>query len=473
MKNQFDIAIIGSGPGGYVAALSAAHMNKSVCLIEKGQIGGTCLNRGCIPTKAYAASRDLLHNVRSAGDFGIDISSFSVDFKKIFERKNEVVKNVRKSVSALLKGNGVTLLKGHGELKSPNTIVVTEKECDETLISADNIIIATGSKPLAIPLFKIDHQKILSSNDILKLETLPKSLIIIGGGIIGCEFASIFSSFGVEVTIVELLENILPTVDAQISNIIRRRFKVDGINIIAGTKVLDVSLNDNNVDLTLSDGKVISAEKVLVSVGRASNTSGIGLEAVGITLERGRIPVDDDCRTSIPHIFAIGDVTPGAMLAHKASYDAIRAVKSAFGMKLKPRTDNIPSVVFTLPEIAYAGIDERTAKEKSIDYTCGRFSYASSSKAVCAGETTGLIKVIAKKESGVIIGASICGAHAADMIYGLSVAIDKGLKAQDIYETIFAHPTISEGVKEALEDIDGFAVHKISVESQSGKGRVS
>jgi dihydrolipoamide dehydrogenase len=442
MTTKYDIAIIGSGPGGYVAALRAAHLGNRVCIIEKRQIGGTCLNRGCIPTKAYAASRDVLYKVQNAAGFGIDVQSAVVDFGRIFDRKNSIVKNVRKSVANLLKGNKVDIIKGAGRLVDKNTIKVTTKGGVESNVRADNIIIATGSKPLKLPALKIDHKNVLTSNDVLKMDTLPKDMVIIGGGIIGCEFASIFSAFGVKITIVELLDNILPTVDPQIANIIRT----------------------NGVYLNLSICESLKTEKVLVSAGRVPNISGIGLEELGIRLDGATVAVDDEMRTSVKNIFAIGDVTAGPMLAHKASNDGICAVHSALGLGAhNVPFANIPSVVFTNPEIAYVGVNEKEAKEKKVEYTCGRFSYAASSKAACMGESTGLIKIIAKKDSGVIIGATICGAHASDLIYGLGVAIDKKLMAKDVYETVFAHPTLCEGVKEALEEIDGLAVHKIKL----------
>ena len=472
MYKNYDIAIIGSGPGGYVAALHAAHLGKSVCIIEKGAIGGTCLNRGCIPTKAYAASRDNLKQVKEAGAFGIDVSSFKVDFGAIFERKNRIVTDVRKSVIALLNGNRVDIVQGNGRLIDNNTILaVNKKDGHETKISADNIIIATGSKPLNIPSLKIDHDRILTSSDVLKMNTLPRELVIIGGGIIGCEFASIFSAFGVKVTIVELMDSILATVDPQAAGIIKRRFRRDGISVITGVKVEDIDVKGESVKLSLSNSETLSTEKVLVSVGRSPNTAGIGLEDLGIELDGNKIIVDQEQRTNIKNIFAIGDVTHGPMLAHKASDDGVRPVNAAaVRVHEEEPSQNVPSVVFTDPEIAYVGMSETQIKESGIEYICGKVSYSSSSKAHCIGETDGLIKVIAKKDNGVIIGATICGAHASDLIYGLGVAISRGMKAKDVHSTIFAHPTLSELVKEALEDIDGLAIHKIA-KQKSPKNR--
>ncbi len=461
MKN-YDIAIIGSGPGGYVAALRAAHLQKSVCLIERGRIGGTCLNRGCIPTKAYAASRDVLHTVRGAADFGIDVSTAGVDFQRIFARKNQIVKDVRTTVTRLVRGSGIDIIKGSGRLVDENRVSVEAKDGAMTDVRAEHIIIATGSRPQILPFLKVDHESVLTSGDLLKLDTLPEDIVIIGGGIIGCEFASIFNAFGVKITIVELAESILPTIDRQLANIVRRRFKRDGIRVMTGTKVTGVNVTGDTVTLSIDNGDDISAAKALVSVGRAPNTKGIGIDEVGIRLDNGKVVVDDCGRTGVGGIFAIGDVTAGPMLAHKASYDAINAVHSAFG--IAPHTvphSSIPSVVFTSPEIASVGVSEAEAKELSIDYTCGRFSYAASSKALCMNKTEGLIKIVAKKDSGVIIGAAICGARASDMIYGLGVAIDNERRAKDVYKTVFAHPTLCEGIKEALEGIDGMAVHKI------------
>jgi len=463
MSKKYDIAIIGSGPGGYVAALHAAHHSMSVCVIEKSAIGGTCLNRGCIPTKAYAASRDALNNILHASDLGIDVAHPKINFGDIFARKNNIVKQNRKSVTSLLRGSGVDLVKGNGKLVDKNTVIAVNKnDGSESEIKADNIIIATGSRPMNIPAFKIDHINVLTSSDVLKLDTLPKEMVIIGGGIIGCEFASIFAAFGVNITIVELLDSILPTVDTQLVHIIKRRFKREDVNIITGVKV-DKVMVDGTVKLTLSDGEIITTDKVLVSIGRASNISGLWVDDIDIKIERDKIIVDDKKRTSVDNIYAIGDVTDGPMLAHKASYDGICAVNNILGIKTREEPfHNVPSVVFTDPEIAYVGLSEEQAKEQVIDYKLGRVSYASSSKALCMGKTDGLIKVIAKKDDNVIIGAAICGAHASDLIYGLGVAISNKLTAKDVYETIFSHPTLSEMVKEALEDVDGLAIHKIS-----------
>ncbi|MFC1855074.1 dihydrolipoyl dehydrogenase [Thermodesulfobacteriota bacterium] len=471
MTKKYDIAIIGAGPGGYVAALHAAHLNKSVCLIEKSAIGGTCLNRGCIPTKAYAASRDALLNVRLASQLGITIPSHEVDFKEIHDRKNKIVMQTRNSVVELLAGNGAENVRGTGRIIGANSVEVENHRAKtKTIVEADNIIIATGSETFVVNALPVDHKRVITSGDVIRIDTLPKDIVIVGGGIIGCEFASILSTFGVKVTIVELMDSILCMVDKQIARIVRDRFKNDGIEMLTGVKADGVEIKDDCACLKLSDGKEISTEMILVAVGRTPNTKGIGLEEVGITTERGRIIVDDEMRTNVKNIFAIGDITPGPMLAHKASAEGICAVNNAAGIETKSEPfENIPAVIFTYPEIACVGLDGKMAREKGIEVSIGRVAYDSSSKAHCMGEPEGMIKVIAKKDSGVIIGGSICGAHAGDLIHILSVAVKNKLQAKDVYETIFAHPTLSELIKEAAEDVDGIAVHKIKRKTSQKK----
>ncbi len=455
------ISIIGGGPGGYVAALKAAQLGAQVTVIEQAEVGGTCLNRGCIPTKTLIASAEVLHKAKNLADYGIDSGgSFSPNLAKIMERKDRVVSVQVKGIRALFKSWNIALVEGKGALVSPGRIQVRKREGIEETVEADTMIIATGSRPAQIPLFPFDGKDILSSDDVIAMREIPGSLLIVGAGVIGCEFAALFSEFGTRVTMVEALERALFTEDIEVSELLEREFKKKGVTLMTGVRVAKVEQGEGGLHALLSDGREVIAEKVLVSVGRSFNTEDMGLEAVGVqTGNRGEIIADGKMETAVKGIYAVGDVVGGMLLAHKASQEGIVAAHNACGGEMTMDYSVVPSAIFTSPEIASVGLREHQAKEKGIPYVTGHFLYRALGKAHAAGEISGFFKIIADPGSDRILGAHLMGAHASDLIHEIAVAMQAGLKARDVAGTIHAHPTFSEGIREAFEDIHGEAIH--------------
>ena len=455
------ITILGAGPGGYVAAIRAAQLGAEVTVIEEGEVGGTCLNWGCIPTKTLIASADLLHKARNSKNFGLIMEgSISPDIQKIVERKDRVVSTQVKGIRGLFKSWGIRIVRGRGVISSPEKITVTLKDGSIEYVETDKIIIATGSRPAQIPVFPFDGKKILSSDHAINPDRIPESLLIVGAGVIGCEFAFIYKEFGSDVTMVEMMPNAVSTEDEEISAILERELKKNKIKLIKDTSVNNVDVRNNGVSVGLSDGKVLQVEQVLVSIGRAVNSENIGLEDMGIEKgNRGEIIVDSRMQTNIDGIYAIGDVTGGIMLAHLASKEGTVAAESAIGRDTTINYNVIPAAIFTSPEIGSVGLREKQAVEKGLKIKIGRFQVRSLGKAHAIGEISGLFKIIADEETDMILGAHIIGPHASDLIHEVALAMEKGLTANDIANTIHAHPTLSEGIMEAAEDVHGSAIH--------------
>lgn len=455
------IAVLGGGPGGYVAALKAAQMGARVTVIEQTEVGGTCLNRGCIPTKALLASAEVLHKARNLSDYGIDLNgSVSPSLSKIMERKDKVVSAQVKGIRVLFRSWDINLIEGSGTLLSPGKIQVQKNNGTETLVEADKIIIATGSRPAQFRAFPFDSIGIISSDDILKLKDIPRSLLIVGAGVIGCEFATIFSELGSEVTIVEMLSRALSTEDTEISELFEKELRKRKIKLITGLSVEKVESSPDNLRAFLSNGKEIIAEKMLVSIGRELNSRNIGLEALGIKKgPQGEILVNERMETNISGIYAVGDVVGGILLAHVASTEGIAAAKNACGEKTDIDYSVVPAAIFTSPEIASVGLREQQAIEKGIKVAIGHFQFRALGKAHAIGEIAGFVKILTEAGTDKIIGAHIIGPHASDLIHELALAMKNGLKATDIAETIHAHPTLSEGIMEAAEDVHGGAIH--------------
>lgn len=455
------ITVIGAGPGGYVAAIRAAQLGAEVTVIEEEEVGGTCLNWGCIPTKTLIASADLLHKARNSKNFGLILDgSISPDIQKIVERKDRVVSTQVKGIRGLFKSWGIRIVRGRGVISSPEKITVTLKDGSIDHVETDKIIIATGSRPAEIPVFPFDGKKILSSNHAINPDRIPESLLIVGAGVIGCEFAFIYNEFGSDVTMVEMMPNAVSTEDEEISAILERELKKNKIKLIKDTSVNNIDVRNNGVSVGLSDGKVIQVDQVLVSIGRAVNSDNIGLEDMGIEKGvRGEIIVDSRMQTNIDGIYAIGDVTGGIMLAHLASKEGTVAAESAMGREAEINYNVIPAAIFTSPEIGSVGLREKQAVEKGLKIKIGRFQVRSLGKAHAIGEISGLFKIIADEETDMILGAHIIGPHASDLIHEVALAMEKGLTAKDIANTIHAHPTLSEGIMEAAEDVHGSAIH--------------
>jgi dihydrolipoamide dehydrogenase len=456
-----DLAVLGAGPGGYVAALKAAQLGARVTLIEDQEVGGTCLNWGCIPTKTLIASADLLAKVREMESFGLDLhGSVMPNMARIIERKNKVVSTQVKGIRSLLKSSGVMLREGRGVLTSPRDISVTAKDGSSYNVTADKVIIATGSRPAEIPAFPFDGRQIISSTGALDLGEIPKSLLIVGAGVIGCEFACIYRELGSDVTMVEMADRAVATEDLEISALLARELKKKKIMLMTDVRVDRVEVRDDGVHTFLSDGRELTAEKVLVSIGRAFNSGDIGAEAIGLARgPRGEIIVNERMETNVRGVYAVGDVTGGILLAHVASRQGLVAAQNCMGAALAMDYRVVPSAIFTLPEIASVGLRQHQAEEAGTKIRVGRFQFRGLGKAHAIGEIAGFIKIIAEEQTDKVLGAHIIGPHASDLIHEVAVAMQNGLTTRAIAQTIHAHPTLSEGLMEASEDVHGEAIH--------------
>ena len=460
--STYDVGIIGGGPGGYVAAIKAAQLGGSVCLIEKGEWGGTCLNRGCIPTKTLFAVANLATQVQEASTFGVHIGGeATIDYSQVLDHKTSVIQQLTGGIAQLLKANGVDTLNGTATLTNRNTIVVSKPDGTTEQLHAKNIIIATGSEPAEPPIFEIDEEQVLTTTGILNLTELPESLLIVGGGVSGCEFASIFSALGCQVTVLELLPTILATEDVQVIRHIQLFMKRKGITIHTGTKLTHVKKSESDVTAVLESGEELSAQKMLVSIGRRYNTENIGLEQVGVHTEGGKIVVDAQMQTNVPGIYAVGDVASRYLLAHVASAEGKIAAQNCLGESVEMDYQVVPWCVFTLPEIGHVGMTEKEATDEGYEVKIGRFPYAANGKALGLGETDGFVKTVSDVDSGDILGVHIVGAHASTLIHEAAVGVRLGASAVDIAGTIHAHPTLSEMVMESAEAAHGKAIHTL------------
>lgn len=460
--STYDVGIIGGGPGGYVAAIKAAQLGGNVCLIEKGEWGGTCLNRGCIPTKTLFAVANLATQIQEASAFGVQVNGeTTIDYTQVLSHKASVVQQLEGGIAKLLQANKVDVLKGTAALINKNTIIVNKLDGTTEELHAKNVIIATGSEPAEPPIFEIDENQILTTTGILNLTELPESLLIVGGGISGCEFASIFNAFGCRVTILELLPTILATEDTQVIRHIQLFMKRKGITIHTRAKLTHVKKSDKHVTAVLESGEELTAEKMLVSIGRRYNTDGIGLEKTGVRTEGGKIVVDTQMQTNIPGIYSVGDVASRYLLAHVASAEGKVAAENCLGASVEMDYQLIPWCVFTLPEIGHAGMTEEEATAEGYEVKTGRFPYAANGKALGLRETDGFVKIVSDTDSGDILGVHIVGAQASTLIHEAAVAVRLGATARDLAHTIHAHPTLSEMLMESAEAVDGKAIHSL------------
>jgi len=471
MPVQPHIAILGAGPGGYVAAIRAAQLGARVSVVEAQALGGVCLNWGCIPSKALLAVVELGDKVKKAAAMGLHVNGpVTYDLSQMVARKNQVVTGLVKGIATLFKAWNIEYVQGRGVLQDRHRLRVMLKDGAELSMSADAIIIATGSSWPDLPQFPIDGRQILTSQQLLDLTAIPRRLLIIGGGVEGCEFAALYSGLGTDVTIVELMDRILPLEDEDVSSTMSRELKKRNVTIITGTTVERPDRQEHTVAAHLKDGATVEAEVLLVSVGRGLNSRGIGLEAVGVqTGRRGEILVNAQMETSVSGIYAIGDVTGKAMLAHVASAQGKVAVEHILGHRTSMQYDVVPAGIFTLPEIGRVGLTEAQAREQTETkgdapnggLKIGRFRYAALGKAQAAGDTVGFCKVIAHAHSGKILGVHIVGAHAADLIHEAALAMQVGATVSQVAEMIHAHPTLAEGLMEAAEDAEDKAIHHV------------
>ena len=456
------IIIIGAGPGGYVAAIRAAQLEAQVTIVESQTVGGVCLNWGCIPSKTLLNLVDLGERARHAEAWGLTFEGpVGFDLKRMMARKNDVVQSLVKGISTLFKQWKIQHIAGRGELVSDRQVRVTDADGAIQLLNADAIVLATGSSWPQMPQFPIDGQQVISSKEALELAEIPRSVIIVGGGVEGCEFACLFSGLGSQVTLVEMMPTVLSMEDEDTVAILTREFKKRKVRLYLNATIQDWKSTADGIQSTLSTGESVIADKMLISVGRRMNSGGLGLEAVGVqTGSREEILVDEHMETSVPGVYAIGDVTGKSMLAHVASAQGKVAVSNAMGTTQSLNYDVIPAGIFTLPEIGRVGLTEQQARESGMPTTVGRFRYGGIGKAQAVGEITGQFKVIAEKESKKIVGVHIIGAHAADLIHEGALAMQGGLTATDVADLIHAHPTLSEGLMEAAEDMEGLAIHQ-------------
>ncbi len=463
--SKFDVVVIGSGPGGYVAAIRAAQLGFKTAIIERyNSLGGTCLNVGCIPSKALLDSSEHFHNaVSTFEEHGIKVGKPSVDFTQMIKRKAGVVTQTVSGIDFLMKKNKIEVIHGHGTLLSANKIKVAgEKEIE---VEADKIIIATGSKPASLPNIEIDKKRIITSTEALSLDKLPKSMVVIGGGVIGLELGSVYARLGTEVTVIEYAKSILPTMDSTMGKELGKSLKKLGVKILTGHQVTGAENKGKEVIVKAKDKKgeeqEFNAEYCLVAIGRKPYTANLGLEAAGVKLDdRGRIEVNEKLQTSAPNIYAIGDVIKGAMLAHKAEEEGVFVAEVMAGEKPHIDYNLIPGVVYTWPEVASVGKTEEQLKEQGVSYKSGSFSFKASGRARASMDTDGLVKVLADAETDEILGVHMVGPRAADMIAEAVVAMEFRASAEDIGRICHAHPTFTEAIKEAaLAATDNRALH--------------
>ena len=453
------IAVIGGGPGGYVAAIKAAMLGAEVTVIEKRRVGGTCLNVGCIPTKALLASSSMLMNIKEAKDFGINIEGeVKPDFNAIMARKDKIVNQLISGIEFLFEKRGVNLVNGFGRLVDKNTVEVTKEDGSKEMINADKIILANGSVPIVPPMFPYDGKTVITSDEVLGLTQLPESMLIVGGGVIGCEIGQFLRTLGTEVTIVEMNEQLLPFEDKDVAKQLQRQFKKDKIKVLTGIGVQTCEVIDNQVVATLSNGKQVKAQYALVAVGRKPNLVGSGVEELGIEMERGKIVVNENLETNVEGIYAIGDLIDTPFLAHVASKEGMIAVENAFGKSKVVNYTAVPRCVYTEPEVAGVGKTEKQLESEGCEYHVGQFDFRALGKAQAIGHFQGFIKVLADKDDK-IIGASVVGPHATDLLTELSLAVHLGLTVEQVGDVIHAHPTLSEGLMEALHDVHGECIH--------------
>ena len=448
-KSQtFDVVVIGGGPGGYPAAIRAAQNGASVALVEGKDLGGTCLNRGCIPTKTLITHAAVLERVREAEEFGISVGPVSFEYSKMTARKDAIVNKIRSGLGGLLASNKITIIKGHGQLTSPHEVKVTGEDAGR--IEAKSIIIATGSEPLNISAFPFDGEHVHSSTSVLNLTELPKRMAIIGAGVIGCEFASLFSSMEVEVSLLEMLPTIVATEAPKVSSALANTFTKRGMAIHTNVMVESITKGSSGITVNLAGGDTVDADMALVAVGRKLNSDNIGLDVAGVvTGKKGEILVDSKMATNVPGIYAIGDVTGIAMLAHVATHQGLIAADNATGKEAHIHYDAIPNVIYTDPEIASVGKTLEQAIEEGISATIGAFPFQALGKSQTSRHVEGFAQVVVDKKSGKILGAQVVGYEAGTLIAEMTLAVQNELTMECLTETMHAHPTIAEAWLEA------------------------
>jgi dihydrolipoamide dehydrogenase len=465
--NSFDIVIIGSGPGGYVTAIRAAQLGFKTAVVERSFLGGICSNWGCIPTKALLRSAEIFHYMQHAKEYGLSAENVSFDPAAVIRRSRGVASRMNNGVGFLLKKNKVTVIWGEATIGAPAKITVKKSAVEapkgamgEGTYQAKHIIVATGARPRVLPGLEPDKKLVWTYFEAMNPDKMPKSLLVVGSGAIGIEFASFYRTMGAEVTVVEVLPQILPVEDAEIAAFARKQFEKQGIKIFTGAKVTKLDKKGDSVTATIDDGKggvsQLTVDRVISAVGVVGNVENLGLEKLGVKIERGTIAIDGACRTSVPGIYAIGDVAGPPMLAHKAEHEGVICVEAIKGLHPHPMDKSmIPGCTYCHPQVASVGLTEAAAKAKGLDIRVGRFPFVGNGKAIALGEDQGLAKVIFDKKTGQLLGAHLAGAEVTELIQGFVVAMNLETTEEELMHAVFPHPTISETMKEAVLDAYG------------------
>ncbi len=465
MAEKFQVVVIGGGPGGYVCAIRLAQLGlKTACIESRGSLGGTCLNIGCIPSKSLLNLSEEFHKVKNLSNKGIEIGEVKLNLPKMMKSKDKAVSILTKGVEFLLKKNKVTYLKGTGSFKSKNEIIIKDDKNKETIVQTEKIVIATGSVPVSLPGVNFDEKIIVSSTGALKLEQVPKKMVVVGGGYIGLEMGSVWSRLGAEVHVIEFLDHITPGMDKEISNEFMKILKKQGMKFHMQHKVESINKTKSGAVILTSDKdgnkKDFECDVALISVGRKPNTDGLNLEKIGIKLDdKKRVITKENFQTNLENVYAIGDVIVGPMLAHKAEDEGIAVAENIAGQSGHVNYDTIPGVVYTTPEVASIGKTEEQLKEKKIKYKIGKFSFMANSRAKAIDDAEGFVKILADEKTDKVLGAHIIGPHAGELIAEIGVAMEFGASSEDIARTCHAHPTFSEAVKEAALSVDKRAIH--------------
>ena len=466
---HFDVVVIGTGPGGYVAAIRAAQLGLKTAVVEKAELGGTCLNWGCIPTKAWIGTAHLFEQIKRAKEFGIEVGEPRINWAWLLERKQKVVKQLTGGVKTLLQGRQVEIVRGTAKLVSAHKIAVVPKEGGAVELTADHIIFATGAYATLPPGFALDGERVITSEEALALSHQPRRLAIMGGGVVGTEFACFFAAIGTQVTLVEMLPRLVPAEDDEIAQTLEREMKKQKIAVHVNTKVEALKDEpDGALTLTLGGGKSVTVDSVLVATGRRPYSEGLGLEALNVARgDRGKIAVNDRLQTSVPGLYAIGDVTDIKQLAHFASAQGKAAAELIAGHTSQTNWRAVPAATFTSPEIASVGLTEREAAAEGRQVKIGRFPFRAHGRNIADGELAGFVKLIADAGTDQVLGAHIIGAKASELIHECALAIAADLNARDLAQAIHAHPTMTETLGEAAEDVEHMAVHILRQEAKA------
>jgi dihydrolipoamide dehydrogenase len=460
--SEINVVIIGGGPGGYVSAIKAAHLGLKAVLVEKDKLGGVCLNRGCIPTKALISTAEVLSHIQRAEEFGIQVKDYSFDFPAIMKRKDLITRRLSSGVEQLMNANQVRVIRGEGQIVEPGTVEILDAGGQKEIIKTKNIIIATGSSVMKLPIPGLDVKGVITSDEALSLSELPSRMIIIGGGVVGIEFAGIFRALGVEVTVVEMLPRILLPIDEEIARRLTVSLKRKGIEILTDCKVKEIKKNNQNLEVLVSTSegeKKLETEKVLLAAGRVPELGNIDVQGLDIELDGRAIKVDEKMRTNIPGIYAVGDVVGKIMLAHVASREGIVAVENISGKEVLMDYRAVPNCVFSMPEVASVGLTEEEARKENDNIKVSKFPFMANGKALGMGETEGMVKIIADGDTLELLGVHILGAHASDLIAEGTLALSIEATAEEIVNAIHAHPTLAETIAEAAEGITGKPIH--------------